>query len=133
MCRTNGTIQYVGMSALVYEDMADTVFPDKVIRVRVDKSHVVPEFLWRLLQLPTIRRQIENAARTAVGNFAIGGSDIKALRLPLPPLDVQSRLAEELSRAKLLAAELRAEATKIRDKAWAVFDSALFEPHETAS
>jgi hypothetical protein len=36
-----------------------------------------------------LRTQIEAAARTAVGNFAIGSKDIKALKAPLPPLAEQ--------------------------------------------
>lgn len=129
MCRTNGTLQYVGMSALVAEDVPDTVFPDKLIRVRADKARVAPEFLWRLLQLPSVRRQIEGAARTAVGNFAIGGSDIKALSVPLPPPDVQARLAQALNDAKAGIGIARESARTMRDAAWAAFESALFEPH----
>src|SRR5262249_31358783 len=37
MCRTNGTLAYVGMSALVREDQHDLIFPDKIIRVRVNQ------------------------------------------------------------------------------------------------
>ena len=33
MCRTNGTLAYVGMSALIREDESNMVFPDKLIRV----------------------------------------------------------------------------------------------------
>ena len=133
MCRTNGTIQYVGMSALVHEDIADTVFPDKVIRLRVDKARVVPEFLWRLLQQPAVRRQIEGAARTAVGNFAIGGNDIKALTVPLPPPDVQARLARALNDAKDNTRTARESARAVREAAWAAFESALFETNRKSS
>lgn len=127
MCRTNGTIQYVGMSALVERDVEATVFPDKVIRVRVDKSRVLPAFLWRLLQTPAIRRQIEGAARTAVGNFAIGGADIRALMVPLPPLKEQMKLAEALNDAKARVAKLRDEADAVRRSAWSTFEKALFQ------
>ena len=133
MCRTNGTIRYVGMSALVAEDVADTAFPDKVIRVRADKARIVPEFLWRLLQTPAVRRQIESAARTAVGNFAIGGTDIKALTVPLPPPDVQARLAQGLRDAQLAIGKAREDARATREAAWAAFESTLFEPNEAAS
>lgn len=128
MCRTNGTLQYVGMSSLVAADLADTVFPDKVIRVRPDTSKVVPEFLWRLLQVPAVRRQIEGAARTAVGNYAIGGADIKALRVPMPPLAVQRRLASDVNTAKVKATEMAAEAATVRAKGWAEFERAIFDP-----
>lgn len=128
MCRTNGTIQYVGMSALVVEDMADTVFPDKVIRVRVDTKRLMPEFVWRLLQTPPVRRQIEGAARTAVGNYAIGGDDIKALIIPLPPLAVQQHLAKDLGQARAQMRKALDEARALRESAWAAFEAALFEP-----
>lgn len=130
MCRTNGTIKYVGMSALVTEDIADTVFPDKVIRVRVDRTRIFPEFLWRLLQLPAVRSQIEGAARTAVGNFAIGGHDIKALTVPLPPLDVQMQLASALNGAKARVSIANEKAVALREGAWAAFESVLFEPQD---
>ena len=80
MCRTNGTLGYVGMSAYVEEDMENLIFPDKVIRVRED----ITAYLWRILQLPHLRIQIEAAARTAVGNYAIGSDDIWSLHTSRP-------------------------------------------------
>jgi type I restriction enzyme S subunit len=74
MCRTNGTLGYVGMSAYVERDMEDLIFPDKVIRVRT-LANILPEYLCQILQLPQLRIQIEAAARTAVGNYAIGSDD----------------------------------------------------------
>lgn len=128
MCRTNGTLAYVGMSALVDEDIDDMIFPDKIIRVRPNLDKIEPEFLWRLLQLPAVRSQIEAAARTAVGNFAIGGKDIKALKVPLPAVDRQKSLAQALNDAVASAKNKRAEAAALRQSAWATFEAALFTP-----
>ena len=83
------------MSALVEHDMPDLIFPDKVIRVRC-KPDILPAYLWKALQIPFTRSQIEAAARTAVGNNAIGTEDLWNLDLPLPPLDVQQRLVEKI-------------------------------------
>lgn len=91
MCRTNGTLEYVGMSALVTADMADLIFPDKIIRVRV-RNNMLPEYFCILLQSAPLRAQIEAAARTAVGNYAIGSEDIWNLRIPLPPLSAQGEI-----------------------------------------
>lgn len=96
LCRTNGTLAYVGMSAMVLEDMPNLIFPDKVIRVRVGKK-IVPEFLWQVLQSHPLRAQIEAAARTAVGNYAIGTEDIWRLKIPLPPLPVQEKIMEQVA------------------------------------
>ncbi len=95
MCRTNGTLAYVGMSALVKEDMEDLILPDKVIRVRT-KENILPAYLWKLLQIQPLREQIEAAARTAVGNYAIGTQDIWNLQIPLPPLDVQKAIMQRV-------------------------------------
>lgn len=131
MCRTNGTLAYVGMSALVTEDVENVILPDKVIRVRPIKQSIDPVYLWRLLQLPAMRSQIENAARTAVGNYAIGGKDIRTLNIPLPPLHQQTALVSELNVAINSAREIRSDAVKLRSTAWAEFESALFHPAET--
>ena len=133
MCRTNGTLAYVGMSALVEVDIADMIFPDKVIRVRPYSDKIESQFLWRLLQLPALRSQIEAAARTAVGNFAIGGKDIKALKVPLPAVDQQKALAQALNDAVASAKNMRTEAAVLRKSAWAAFESALFTATEESA
>lgn len=129
ICRTNGTLAYVGMSALVEVDIDDVIFPDKVIRVRVAQTKIKPGFLWRLLQVPAVRNQIEAAARTAVGNFAIGGKDIKALMVPIPSIDQQATLVRSLSDGIDKATARRTEAIALRQSAWTAFESALFTPH----
>lgn len=133
MCRTNGTLAYVGMSALVDADIEGTIFPDKVIRVRPDPEKIDSEFLWRLLQVPAVRSQIEAAARTAVGNFAIGGKDIKALKVRLPLPARQKSLAQALGDAMTDAKSKRTEAATLRQYAWATFEAALFTATEEPS
>jgi type I restriction enzyme S subunit len=108
LCRTNGTLGLVGMSALVERDMPNLIFPDKVIRIRC-RQDLVPAYLWRVLQMPFMRSQIEAAARTAVGNYAIGTEDLWNLAFPLPPLDVQQRLVGQII-------ECQAEITKERNR-----------------
>ena len=93
LCRTNGTFNYVGMGALVWENIPDTIFPDKVIRVRT-KENMIPEYLWVLLKTDFMRTQIQAACRTAVGNYAIGWKNIWEFHFPLPPIAVQQRLVK---------------------------------------
>jgi type I restriction enzyme S subunit len=106
------------------------IFPDKVIRVRPNLDKIEPGFLWRLLQVPAIRSQIEAAARTAVGNFAIGGKDIKALKVPLPLPARQKDLAQALNDAVTSAKSKRTEAATLRQSAWTAFEAALFTAAE---
>ncbi|MFN2507195.1 MAG: restriction endonuclease subunit S [Chthoniobacterales bacterium] len=115
LCRTNGTLAYVGMSALVPEDQHNLIFPDKVIRVRVNER-VIPDFLWLVLHTPPMRAQIELAARTAVGNYAIGGADIWKFEFPVPPLETQRELATTLTRARAAAAKQRTRAAQLSEQ-----------------
>lgn len=126
MCRTNGTLAYVGMSALVEENMPNLIFPDKTFRVRVHSPLLLPEFLWRLLHLPAMRAQIESCARTAVGNYAIGAADIADLQVMLPPVPTQKRLIKDLVEARQVANAKRERARKLRESAWSDFLAAIF-------
>jgi hypothetical protein len=92
-----------------------------------------PEFLCRLLQVLAVRSQIEAAARTAVGNFAIGGKDIKVLKVPLPIPAHQKDLARTLHNAMTSAKSKHIEATVLRNAAWAAFESTLFTPTESSA
>lgn len=109
MCRTNGTLALVGMSALVESDMPNLIFPDKLIRVRC-KADLLPAYFWKMVQMPFARSQIEAAARTAVGNYAIGSDDIRAMRFPVPPVDVQQAMMERMEATRGEIARLKAEA-----------------------
>lgn len=124
LCRTNGTLAYVGAAALVEEDQSDLIYPDKVIRVRL-QDNVLPAFFWQVLRTPYLRAQIESFARTAVGNYAIGGKDIWQFRIPLPPLDVQKNLVIAINEARAEAARLRAEAAQLREQAQREIEAAL--------
>ena len=109
MCRTNGTLAMVGMSALVEADMPNLIFPDKLIRVRC-KANTLPAYFWKLAQMGFARSQIEAAARTAVGNYAIGSDDIWALRFPLPPLPVQQAMVKRIEAGRAEFAKVKADA-----------------------
>jgi type I restriction enzyme S subunit len=116
MCRTNGTLAMVGMSALVEADMPNLIYPDKLIRVRC-KPNILPAYFWKLAQMGFARSQLEAAARTAVGNYAIGSDDIWALRFPLPPLPVQRQIVDRVANRRDEIAKLKADAKARADAA----------------
>lgn len=124
LCRTNGTLDYVGRAALVELDHPDLIFPDKVIRVRL-KDQILPAFFWYLLGTPYLRAQIESFARTAVGNYAIGGKDIWKFHFPLPPIDMQQTLITAIGQARADALALRQQAKQLREQAKREIEAAL--------
>jgi len=69
MCRTNGTVAYVGRAAVIDLDYLDLIFPDKLMPVRC-KENIEPEYLAYVFSTSIACPQIEANDRTAVGKAA---------------------------------------------------------------
>ena len=113
MCRTNGTLAYVGRPALISKDYPAMIFPDKLMRVRC-KDNILPEYLEYILSSSIARPQLEANTRTAVGNHAIGNEDVFNVELPLPPLDVQEALGGAIQKSRNEIATITKEAAELR-------------------
>lgn len=94
--RYNGTIDFVGACALVAKDINDYVYPDKLIRVRVNEKIVLPEFLAIAACAGSCRKQIEDFVKSSAGQKGISGGDLKALALFLPDIDEQAEIARRV-------------------------------------
>lgn len=91
MCRTNGTLAYVGRLAILNDDYPGHIFPDKLMRIRC-KDNILPEYLEFILSSSIARPQIEANSRTAVGNHAIGSKDVFSVKIPMPPTIEQKKI-----------------------------------------
>lgn len=116
MCRTNGTLAYVGRPAILEKDYPELIFPDKLMRVRC-KANVLPEYLEYILSSSIARPQLEANARTAVGNHAIGNEDVFNVELPLPPISEQKQLIKIVQEARSGSRHFREEAMSLKRKA----------------
>lgn len=105
------------MSALIPEHQKDLIFPDKLIRARPKQDVIDPTYLWKILQTVPCRTQIESYARTAVGNYAIGGQDVWKIEIPLPPKDVQKQLVQAVREKEHQVKELRLQALQLVENA----------------
>lgn len=99
MCRTNGTLAYVGCTVILEKDFPGLIFPDKLMRIRC-KDNVLPKYLEYILSSGIARPQIEANARTSVGNYAIGNEDVFNVELPLPPVSEQKKLIKIVQKAR---------------------------------
>lgn len=90
-------------------------------RIRVDTRLAEPGFVHRYLNYLFLKRYFEGRATRWVSQAAFGTSQLKAIEIPLPPLDEQRRIVGLLDRA----AEIRRRADAARTKARAIIP-ALF-------
>lgn len=102
--RYNGSLEFVGVCAMIRQSEVDQlVYPDKLIRVRVDHSRITPAFLELTMNSPKMRREIESLAKTTSGQTGISGKDLKSLKFRLPPLAEQELIVKKVSHLLMLA------------------------------
>lgn len=77
-----------GKCSMVYKPVGPLTFESSIIRVRLDRTIADPEFFFNYFRSPIGRSKI----RAIVGGAAvkgIRGSDLKLVKVHVPPLDVQ--------------------------------------------
>jgi len=109
ICRSVGSYEHVAKCALVERDEPSILFPDIMIRVRLNES-ILPEYVREVIQTPLGRSYFQSSARTAVGMWKIGAEDIRNFPIPLPPLEIQRKVVRHVE-------EKRAEVSREREKA----------------
>ena len=114
--RGNGSKKLVGIAGSVLHEPMPVAFPDTMIRVRLDTSAVRPDYFVLAWNSPTVRQQIEMAARTTAGIYKINQGHIRGFVLPLPSLAEQTEivriLEERLESVEALQAEINANLTR---------------------
>lgn len=92
--RTN-SYELVGRTAL-FQGEREAVFASYLVRLRVDRTRVHPDFLNLFLNLPSTQERLKGLATRGVSQSNISASKLKTLPVVLPPLDEQWRIAEAL-------------------------------------
>jgi type I restriction enzyme S subunit len=106
--RYNGSRDYVGVCARVPASLPPTVYPDKLIRVRVPDSILLPGFLVILASTGRARKYVESKIRTTAGQSGISGGDLKSLPLDIPRVEEQRQIVAEVERRLSVIEELEA-------------------------
>ena len=114
ICRGNGNRTLVGAGVISTEDRADLIFPDTVIAAQVDERQICIPYLYHAWNQPSVRDQIESAARTTNGTYKINQGIISKVRLVLPPIGAQKAfvtIAEQADKSKFAAQQALADLT----------------------
>ncbi len=96
--RTN-SYELVGRTG-VYELEGDHVFASYLVRIKTLPEKLEPQFLTLYLNSDFGRRQVLAYATKAVSQANVNASNLLRVQLPLPPLDEQQRLLNEIEKAK---------------------------------
>jgi type I restriction enzyme, S subunit len=116
-CRFNGNLHFVGRFSLYLGERKHViVYPDKLIRFRVDPRLATPEYVRFAMNSPSLREIIESHCQTTAGNLGISAKKLSTVPLPVPGIEEQRRivayfdgLQAKVNRLRALQAETRAE------------------------
>ncbi|MBD2550546.1 restriction endonuclease subunit S [Microcystis elabens FACHB-917] len=118
------TAEYVGLAAL-YEGVEDfAIFPDLLIRIRVDNEKMRPKVLIEWLLAETSRRYYKKNARSTAGNFPkIDQGTVEKTLIPVPSPEEQKELEDAF---RTLDNKLR-EHTSYKSALKSLFDTLLHQ------
>jgi hypothetical protein len=96
-CRFNGNAHFTGRFAIVREIPSEpTIYPDKLIRFRVDRARVDPRYVQILMNNGACRSAVEALCQTTAGNIGLSASKLAEVSLPVPPLHDQHAVVERV-------------------------------------
>ena len=105
----------IGLSVVVPKNLREANINQAIARIVV-KNNVNQFYLSALLNSKVGKIQTDRLSRPAV-QANINLEEIRALKIPLPPLAVQNKIAEEVKRRMRKAEQLQKEAKDILEKA----------------
>jgi type I restriction enzyme S subunit len=92
--RYNGNAEYVGSCAIVPDGIGSITYPDKLIRVRVNRSYALPEYLALICAAGETRAAIRRSVKTTAGQAGISGRELKNVPVRLPKIEDQKRAVQ---------------------------------------
>ncbi|MGO9988935.1 MAG: restriction endonuclease subunit S [Steroidobacteraceae bacterium] len=108
-CRFNGNKAFVGRLTIFTDYLRiQPIYPDKLIRVRIDSNFAESRFLRIAGDSVIVRKEVEALCATTVGNWGISASNLKQMRLPVPPLAEQRRIVAKVHELMALCDRLEA-------------------------
>lgn len=96
----NGSPSQIGRAALWDGSIANCVHQNHLIRVRT-KPSLLPAYLEVVWNAPQTRKTLTAVSSSSSGLHTLSVSKLKSLRLPIPPLSEQRRVADIVADARL--------------------------------
>jgi type I restriction enzyme, S subunit len=119
----NGSKEHVGKTA-IWEDNwpGEVLHVSFLLRIRPDTARIEPYYMWSLLNLLRSSGYFVMRSRMQI-NSKFNASELCALKIPLPPRELQASFARQVSSLREIATELQAS----RIKTELAFESLLYQ------
>jgi type I restriction enzyme S subunit len=116
----------VGRAAVYKGIPKDCAFPDLLIRIRVDKTRVEPQYIVYYFQTLEARKYIEKeASGTSPSMKKVSQPKLERMQIAVPPLDEQRRIVAYLDSVQARLASLRELQSQTQEELDALLPSVL--------
>lgn len=132
LCEGNSP-DLVGRGAIWRGEIADCAHQNHVLRVRLDQSKLLPEFVLAVINSSHGQSYFRSKAKRTTNLASINSKEVAGLPIPDIDIEQQQDLLDALHRQAGIAETKRTEAAALRQSAWATFESALFTASEEAA
>ena len=91
LVRVNGSPEEIGRSVIFQGFDEVVIHDDNIIRIVLDSSTVLPEYIQELLKSRYIRSKIAKTCKTTAGQYLLSKMKLHEIDMPCPPLKFQRR------------------------------------------
>lgn len=114
----------VGTAAVVTQEILPANINQHIVRLRIQRTDCLPTYLAAYLN-SSIGLNLSNRSVTGGTRIALDYEAIRNLQVPLPPLDIQKSIINEVETRRIKAQQLRQEADIEWDAAKTCFEQKL--------
>jgi type I restriction enzyme, S subunit len=111
--RTNSR-ELVGKTGL-WDGRFEAVAASYFIRVRVRDDIEDPQHFTTFMNLPSTKRRLAEMARGAVGQANINARELRTIRVPVPPMQMQKEFTQRVAEIRKLEAEQASSGRRLKD------------------
>lgn len=97
----------------VFREAGDWVFASYLIRVVLDQTKAIPEFVSNFLNAKAGRIQIDRVSRQIIGMSNVNAEELQDLLIPLPSVEVQRSLVAEIEAVRQTRKQKLAQADEL--------------------
>ena len=124
VCEGNSA-DLVGRPAIWNDEIPDCVHQNHILKVRVNREAAIPEYVLEYMQTPPARSYFRSRAKFTTHLASINSNDLRELPVPLPPLDIQHDILQDVQAGRAEIARLRADAERVRRAARAEVEALI--------
>lgn len=129
LCEGNSP-DLVGRGAIWRGEIEDCVHQNHVLRVRVDRDKLLPDFVLAVINSSHGQAYFRSKAKRTTNLASINSKEVAGLPVPALSIDRQQDVLDALHAQEQAAQTKRIEAATLRQSAWATFETALFTATE---